>query len=234
MSHHRDLRVGGLTVPYDEASAWVTAYLDAPENRRSKKPYAYPAYDLYNSDEVHPDRITDADLLAPALLNVTVSIRAFYGLQAIRDDLEQALPPVDTPALEEVSVSQVSELVKPVYAILDDPTKRPHKVLATTLSKIVHRKRPAFLVLHDTWVKTCYLRVPGAPVPVVDERSWSDYMAAISIAIRDDLCTQQDTWTALGNAANRDDNPPVSLVRLLDIVAWHAGQETQRFLVTSP
>lgn len=230
MSRHLNLGVGGLSVPFDEASAWATDYLDATENRSSDKPYAYPAYDGYNAEQDLADQITDADLLAPALLNVTVSIRAFYGLQAVRDTLQQALPPAPTPALQDASADLVVGLVKPIYAVLDDPGVEG--VRCTTVSKIVHRKRPNFLVLHDNWVWTCYQKVAGAPVPAVKGRSRADYMAAISLAIRDDIRTHYDTWTALHDATNRTDGAPVSLVRLLDIIAWHAGQQPSRLLAS--
>lgn len=229
MSLPPSLRVGGLTIPFDQAAAWATNYLDTTRNRSSVKPYAYPAYDLYNTEHNPPDRITDADLLAPVLLNVSVSIRTYYGLQHIRENLERALPPVTTPALAKISPEQVAELVSPIYAILDDPETRPYKVKATTLSKIVHRKRPRFLGLHDKWVQACYTFGSDAPLKLVTGRSWADYMVGVTLAIREDLVTQHSVWHELRGMASRPGNPPVSLVRLLDIIAWHAGQSPGEF-----
>ena len=228
MTDHAALRVGGLTVPFADAANWASTYLDAEKNRSSEKPYAYPAYDGYNAEHDFPDRITDADLLAPALLNVTPSIRGFYALQGVREALEKALPPANTPGLQDASEQQVVNLVEPIYAVLDDPGI--FDVRSTTLSKIFHRKRPHFLVLHDTWVWTCYQEVPGAPVPPVKGRSRAAYMAAISLAIRHDLRSQLRTWLALHEEASRTPEPAITLVRLLDIIAWKGGQEPQRFL----
>jgi hypothetical protein len=45
------------------------------KNRASAEPYAFPAYDRYNAPQNDPARVSDADLLAPALLNVQSSQR---------------------------------------------------------------------------------------------------------------------------------------------------------------
>ncbi len=74
-------------------------------------------------------------------------------------------------SLERCTAGQVSGLFKPVYAVLNPPYIRPFGIRATILSKIVHRKRPAFPVLHDTWITTCYQGVPDAPVPAVRGRA---------------------------------------------------------------
>lgn len=70
-------------------------YLDAQTNQADADPYAYPAYDTFNADDNEPHRISDADLLAPLLLNVKVSLRSFYALQRARGGLERALARVD-------------------------------------------------------------------------------------------------------------------------------------------
>ncbi len=60
---------------------------------------------LLHADQNSPDKITDADLLAPRLLNVPIPVRTYYGLQAVRATLRRALPPLDTPALADASVT---------------------------------------------------------------------------------------------------------------------------------
>ncbi|GAB3753480.1 hypothetical protein GCM10027599_14670 [Yimella radicis] len=67
----------------------------------SARPYAFPACDCYDGGTNEPDRLTDADLLAPGLLNVPVKIRSFYGLQRVRAQLEEALrhPVLEKPIL---------------------------------------------------------------------------------------------------------------------------------------
>jgi len=58
----------------------------------------------------------------------------------------------------------------PLYAVLDGLAAKPWGVEGTTLSKVLHRKRPQSLVLHDRWVRACYVGGDG-PVPRAQERS---------------------------------------------------------------
>lgn len=224
------LAIGGLRVPYEQARDWATDYLDAGTNRTSDRPYAYPGYDTYLTDADDPDRVTQADLFAPVLLNVQISVRTFYALDAIRDQITDALPARDIGPLTDADPATVAETCTRLYGLLDPPHIRPSGVKGTVLSKIVHRKRPDFLVLHDTQVAACYRDVPGAPVPKARHRTWSEYMTLVSLAIREDLRRQHDTWDRLHAETARPENPPVTTVRLLDIVAWNAGQNPTRFL----
>jgi len=70
----------------------VHEYTDVERILTASAPYAYPAYDTYddaaNND---PLSLTDADLLAPVLLNVRLSVRSYYRLQRIRSRLETGL-----------------------------------------------------------------------------------------------------------------------------------------------
>jgi hypothetical protein len=200
------------------AQEWVARYT-AAENESVRKPYAYPAYDHYECEVNDPRKITDADLLAPQLLNVPVKIRSFYGLQQIRahleaglanDDLSLPLADIDDPA-------RVVAMIKPLYSVLDDPRRRPWNVKATTLSKVLHRKRPKSLVLHDVWVQACYVGSDG-PVQWDEDRSWADYMVALTLAIRHDIRTQRDAFDLLDRASGSPGD--LTHVRLLDIVAW--------------
>jgi Family of unknown function (DUF6308) len=100
--------------------------------------------------------------------------------------------PVETAA-QWVSIytdSAVNALSATPYAYpLDNPDTKPWGVNATTLSKVLHRKRPASIALHDTWVQACYLG-DGAPVPRDKYRSWGDYMTLVSLAMARDLRAQ--------------------------------------------
>src|SRR4051794_30371964 len=79
-----------------------------------------------------------------------VKIRSFYGLQRIRGRLERALANDELARpLAEIDEDRTEDLVSPLYAALDNPSEQPWNVLGTTLSKILHRKRPNSLVLHD-------------------------------------------------------------------------------------
>lgn len=152
------IRIGGVSVPLARAQQWISEYTSA-KNASAANPYAYPAYDRYECERNDPLRHTDADLLAPGLLNVPVKIRSYYELQRVRHDLEAGLANDDLGlALAQIDdQNRVAAVVKPLYRVLDDPQGKPWNVNATTLSKVLHRTRPKSLVLHDKWVNTCYV-----------------------------------------------------------------------------
>lgn len=212
----RKISVGNVQIPMGIASDWIRAYTDEA-NASIKSPYAFPAYDRYNKEQNDVKRITDADLLAPALLNVGSSIRSYYELQKVRERLESALAPIDPDRTLVSNKEQpaIEELVKPLYSVLDDSKTRPWGVRATTLSKILHRKRPKFLVLHDQWVRACYYETS---VPAVKGRSTSDYMVAMTCAIAEDLRNQVGLFDELDKASHAPGE--LSHVRLIDILAW--------------
>lgn len=212
------IRIGKVRVPLDKAIAWVAEYT-SPERVNSRNPYSYPAYDEFERDHNEPSRLTDADLLSPGLLNVPVKVRSYYGLLRVRPRLEQALANqgLEVPLEEIESPARIAEMVKPLYAVLDEPGEKPWGVEGTTLSKVLHRKRPQSVVLHDRWVRTCYVG-KDAPIPKAKSRSWADYMVAVTLAIRDDLCAQPDHFKVLDEATSCPGR--LSAVRLLDIVAW--------------
>ena len=213
------ISVGHVQRPLATAIKWVRWYTDEASNPSRIKPYAFPAYDRYNARENDPTVISDADLLAPTLLNVGSSIRSYYGLQQVRERLQEALAHEDlTQRLASIEDSErIREVVKPLYAVLNDPKDRPWGLRVTTLSKILHRKRPQFLVLHDTWVKSCYFG-QKKPVAWVKGRSPSDYMVAITRAIGEDIRSQEDLFQQLDKASYCPGE--LSHVRLIDILAW--------------
>lgn len=213
-----EVRVGRLTVPLQRAKHWVAQYTDW-KNAPARNPYAYPAYDTYERERNDPHHLADADLLAPGLLNVPVKIRSFYDLRLIRPQLEAALANDDLGyALADIEDPlRVEAMVKPLYAVLDAREGKPWNVNATTLSKVLHRKRPQSLVLHDKWVRACYVGADG-PVKSVKNRPWADYMVAITLAIGDDIRTQQEAFKILDDAMSEPGD--LSHVRLLDILAW--------------
>lgn len=214
-----ELRVGGRTVKLAQAEEWIRTYTDAATNRSIAAPYAFPAYDHFDASS-DSDHLSDGDLLAPGLLNVNISISSFYGLQRIRPELERHLRAIPGDlCLEVADDAQVQRLVSPIYAVLDSPTDRPRKVKATKLSKVLHRKRPHFLVLHDAQVQNCYREPLHIPTP---GRSWANYMVELSLAVAHDLRTQRPAWDHLAAAVSSEG--PISRVRLLDIVAWRLGK----------
>lgn len=227
-----DVRIGGVSVPLATAQRWVGEYTSV-QNASAANPYAYPAYDRYERERNDPRRLRDADLLAPGLLNVPVKIRSYYDLQRIRADLEAGLANDDLGvALAEIDDPvRVAAMVKPLYRVLDDPQRRPWNVNATTLSKVLHRKRPNSLVLHDKWVNACYVGANG-PVERVQNRSWADYMVEITRAIGYDIRTQREAFNLLDEATSAPGE--LTHVRILDILAWKSKGATPSEAAETP
>ncbi|MEP7192562.1 MAG: DUF6308 family protein [Actinomycetota bacterium] len=92
----------------------------------------------------------------------------------------------------------------------------------TTLTKVLHRKRPDFMPLHDKFVKACYVGTQD-PFPMRFEkgRTWARYWVVMATAIAGDLQTQSDAWAHLSTLAGED----VTALRVLDVVAWNAGKD---------
>jgi hypothetical protein len=214
------ITVGRVDISMTAALDWVREYTDIDRNITSTDPYAFPAYDRFQQDENDPLRLSDADLLAPTLLNVPVKIRTFYGLQRVRRELEAALahPNLVHPLAEVDDRASVHAMVEPLYSVLDGDAP-PVGALGTTLSKILHRKRPQSIVLHDQWVRACYIG-DDAPVPTARTREWADYMALVTYAIGEDIRAQPDQFAQLDAAASTPGE--LSAVRLLDILAWRS------------
>jgi len=214
--------IGRFEIDMETAVRWVDRYTNAAANVDSDKPYAYPAYDRFNAAHNEPGVLLDADLLAPGLLNVPIAVRSFYGLQRIRGHLEAVLSR-DELALPIVDLAddQVAASIGSLYAVLDDPGTKPWGVNGTTLSKVLHRKRPSSIALHDRWVEACYLG-DGGPVPRAKSRTWAEYMSSVSRAMATDLRSHVNEFLRLQQASNA--SPPLSDLRLLDILAWHVGQ----------
>ncbi len=153
------MHVGGVTVPRAAALASAKTYLSG------RGTYGYPAYDAYDAGS-NPWQVTDADLLAPALLNVTPRLPAFYALGMVRPQLEQWLSQIPLDARLEQAGTDELTLLADLFAVLDGNDVRG--VQGTTLAKIMHRKRPAFVPLYDRCIWRCYVGIDGAPIPRSD------------------------------------------------------------------
>ncbi len=223
MDEQTEIHIGKVRMTAGQARKFIADYTKTGSDPKEKKPSAFPAY-----DELHtgtgPAELSDGDLLAPAMLNVKITIRAMYGLQHIRAELEQALgSPVFTKTLAQASDDEIASVIEALYSPLDGPEK-PQDVGGTKLSKVVHRKRPDFLVLHDVWVNRCYVG-KDAPIPVAQKRSWAAYMVELHKAVRDDLTAAGDLWGWI-----REQVPAakeLTDVRLLDILAWSSRGRLQ-------
>src|SRR4051794_37991979 len=120
-SHGGAVRVGKVSIPMSDAVEWVRAYTDSHSKQHGSAPYAFPAYDRYDKACNRPERLTDGDLLAPLLLNVRMPLRAFYGLQTVRDQLEATLArPILGEALGGLDdLTEVLDAVQTLYGVLD-------------------------------------------------------------------------------------------------------------------
>jgi hypothetical protein len=204
------------------AIEWIDSYTNGTKNRTSKNPYAYPAYDLFDADQNQPATLRDGDLLAPTLLNVSVTIRSFYALQARRERLEACLRHEDLARpLAELKNERIHQLIGPLFSVLDDPGGGPWGVGGTTLSKVLHRKRPASIPLHDSWVHACYVG-DGAPLQADKSRSWAEYMSELAVAMATDLRENSQQFSLLQESSRAA--PRLTDLRLLDILAWNLGR----------
>jgi hypothetical protein len=189
---------------------------------RRKDFYSWPYYDGLHTGSSR-DELNDGDLLAPALLNVNPGIHGFASLRSLRPHLEKGLRDVD----DKVDLANATETDMEAVAALYHPlgNRGLLGVSATTLSKVLHRKRPRLIPLHDRHVKAAY--VPDR-FPSVKDRSWEEYMVCLMKEMRFDLKSQMAGWKkVLADAGSA--NPTLTPLRAMDIVVWSLGS-----LATSP
>ncbi len=85
-------------------------------DQHSASPYAYPAYDTYDSGS-GPFELNDGDLLAPALLNAAPTVRAFYSLQRVRPQLIEALTVSEDLCSQRAALAELHELAPQVSTL---------------------------------------------------------------------------------------------------------------------
>lgn len=206
------LKVGGANVELGEAKGWARTYL--VERPRTS---AYPAYDGYPGSP--SDSVEAQDLLAVALLNVSNNpIPVYYGLESLMAPINERLEdPAITGDLATADDDTLEAIVR-LFGVLEaSPTKY---VRLTTLSKVLHRKRPELLPLFDDNIGYCYSECAGAPVPFEDGRSRADYRRAWLKEVRNDLATQLPYWEEIAAIAP---GPKITPLRALDIIGWELG-----------
>ena len=223
MVTEQPLTVGAITLTSSKARTYVEDYTEpVPDERPSKNNfYAWPYYDGFVSG-VGQNELSDGDLLTPVLLNVNPGIHGFAGLQKIRPTLEDLLRnvphDVDLAAATDTDIEAVARM----FGVLDNSPVLG--VRGTTLSKVLHRKRPRLIPLHDRHVRAAY--VPS-PIPPAKGRSWITYMTLLMQAMRNDLAECPDVWAALSAIPSKSDAVLTDL-RVLDIVAWSTGKRGTR------
>lgn len=207
------IRVGNRSVSTDHALTYAQRYLCTPDEN-----WAYPGYDAYLRDTASAP-LSEADLLAPILLNVQhMKLQTYYGLlrelprlQLLLDELDPAL------MLEQASEDDLAVLGQ-FFSGIDDA--RLHGTSGTTMAKILHRKRPRLIPLYDKQVGSCYQHGVDAPVPLEQGRRWDAFMPLFARAVRNDLIEHMSFWKQVCALAA---DPPITPLRALDIVAWSVG-----------
>jgi hypothetical protein len=213
--------VAGKTGSVGEPGRGHRSHLSHDSNHRNRNPY------LDRFESGCPDlrceaQDRDGDLLPPTLLNAAPKIAAFFSLQSAREQLEAGLwaTPTSVTLGAAVEDASLARRMQTLVGILDGPSLRGVKL--TTLTKVIHRKRPAFMPLHDKFVKACYVGTQESfPMHLDRHRTWVQYWVIMATAIERDLGNQVDICAHLGALAGEN----VAALRVLDVVAWKAGKE---------
>jgi hypothetical protein len=217
------VRVGGLNENPDEVIDRATHYMQSPD---AWKPFAYPWYDNYDT-AAPPTVLADGDLLAPVLLNAAPDLTAYRTLYRCRDVLESALRRVAEVAAGPPGGSQWPEMdaaIGGLYAPLDE--RRGGHVTGTTLSKVLHRKMPAYIPLYDSKIFWIYCSAPVVRIEPQPERklTWAEFMSMVTREIRRDMHEPDavDLIEAVQKLAA--DEQPITALRAWDIIAWQAAK----------
>lgn len=207
------LRIGGVEIDHGLALESARSYL----SRRDR--FGYPAYDSFGS-EGGPWQISDADFVAPVLLNAEMNSRTFYALEGIRPHLERWLVDIPLDArLVEAGPAELERLGE-LFSVLDSDDLAVN-ARGSILAKVMHRKRPAFIPLYDRFVDYCYRGSENAPISKDRKRTWREFLPMLGQAIITDLTTGREFFEEVAGLAKA---PVITTLRALDIVAWHAGR----------
>lgn len=110
-----------------------------------------------------------------------------------------------------------------LFAVLDG--KGISGARGAVLSKLLHRKRPAFIPLYDKQVGLVYQSGADAPVPAVKDRTWREFTPLCASALQVDLRRDLPYWKEIAALAV---DPQITPLRALDIVAWWAERPEPR------
>jgi hypothetical protein len=210
-----DLRVGGKVVDRQSAAEYARRYLTDGSG------WAFPSYDRFD-DSHATGPLVDADLLAPLLLNVTrISISTYEALRAVRKPLQTVLDRIPLELRLENATNAELGYLGDLFGVLDGAGIKGAR--GTVLSKMLHRKRPAFIPLYDKRVGRVFQHGHdgGQPrIPAVPDRSWGEFAPVFGAAIQADLQRELPLWQEIAALAP---GRPITALRALDIVAWWAG-----------
>jgi hypothetical protein len=208
------LHVGGRQIDRSEAMEFATTYLTDGTG------WGYPSYDDYERRRARGP-LTQADLLAPVLLNVgrTYNLKMYQALVNAIPRLQDHLDHIPADARLADATADELTLLGELFAVLDGQGLRGSR--GTVLAKILHRKRPDFIPLYDKYVDRVYRGPSPAPIQPDRRRTWREFMILFGRAVQRDLRAEQRFWEEVVALAP---HPAISDVRALDIVAWWAGR----------
>ncbi|KGH48637.1 hypothetical protein IN07_01370 [Modestobacter caceresii] len=204
--------MGGIRVPRVEACDHTRQYLTDGSG------WGHPAYERYEARRALGP-LTDADLLAPPLLNVQpFDLGVYESLQAVRPQLQESLDQIRPAASVFDATDNEREHVRRMFALIDRRGIPGAK--GTILSKVLHRKRPDLIPLWDGNVEKVYQYGETPRIPPVNGRSWGEFHLVFSDAVRADIEADPGFFEDVAALAV---DPPISLLRAVDVVAWWAG-----------
>lgn len=212
-----DITVGRHRLSLDEAHQVIERYTDVEQRASRPDFYAWPYYDRLHTGSSALE-LNDGDLLAPVLLNVNPGIHGFASLQRLKPALALLLSevPPDVALAHKKATPEVVDRVAELFSVLDGP--RVLGVGGTTLSKVLHRKRPDLVPLRDKFIHDAY--VP-ARVDRAARRTWADYFRLLTVEVQADLRENKTGWKALCSIPA---GGGLTSLRALDIIAWHSGK----------
>lgn len=211
------LVIGGLETQFSKAEKWVSRYVQS-----NVGVWSYPAYDSYPGSPAQD--LAEQDLLATSLLNAHQKpITSYYSLKKLLPELNARLALLDSNHAGKSIASagtDALEAIAHLFGVLD--LGKTPQVGLTKLSKVLHRKRPHLIPLYDKNIRRVYFEAGDPPrLQYEPGRNWEGFALAWLHAVKDDHDKQADKWKRLADLAQ---NPPISPLRALDIVAWGLGE----------
>lgn len=220
--------IGGASCGFAYARDHVFRYLNDHLSDDSKAgTWSYPAYDDYQGAAT--SEVGDADLLAIALLNAgRQPLPSYYGLKKLVPEINERLRhPALNGALAQAEGEAIDAIVN-LFNIVND-CRVPY-VRLTTLTKVLHRKRPHMLPLFDLNIRRCYVyRGDSPPLAHFQMSESREFIEAWVLSVRKDLAQGAEIWEDFAKLAP---GPQISSLRAMDIVGWELGRRPRDYFRT--